>query len=195
VTLSLTRIISLALMALALSACQLRPTTTAQFEHPGQIQQWQMSGKLGYRTANDGGSATFDWRQQPQRGDIHFSGPLGFGSADLRWDSGRAELITAKETYQARSPGELAWHLTGFWLPVSALQYWARGLPWPGAPADAEYDDQQRLISLEQLGWSLSFDRYEPIAGVALPYRIKARQNSNRFTLLIKDWQPGSSTP
>ena len=194
-TLSLTRIVGLALIALALSACQLRPTTTAQFEHPGQIQQWQMSGKLGYRTANDGGSATFDWRQQPQRGDIHFSGPLGFGSADLRWDSGRAELITAKETYQARSPGELAWHLTGFWLPVSALQYWARGLPWPGAPADAEYDDQQRLISLEQLGWSLTFDRYAPIAGVALPYRIKAQQNSNRFTLLIKDWQPGSSTP
>ena len=194
-TLSLTRIIGLALMALALSACQLRPTTTAQFEHPGQIQQWQMSGKLGYRTANDGGSATFDWCQQPQRGDIHFSGPLGFGSADLRWDSGRAELITAKETYQARSPGELAWHLTGFWLPVSALQYWARGLPWPGAPADAEYDDQQRLTSLEQLGWSLTFDRYAPIAGVALPYRIKAQQNSNRFTLLIKDWQPGSSAP
>ena len=41
-TLSLTRIIGLALIALALSACQLRPTTTAQFEHPGQIQQWQM---------------------------------------------------------------------------------------------------------------------------------------------------------
>ncbi len=156
-TLSLIRIIGLTLIALALSACQLRPTTTAQFENPGQIQQWQMSGKLGYRTANDGGSATFDWRQQPQRGDIHFSGPLGFGSADLHWDSGRAELITAKESYQARSPGELAWHLTGFWLPVSALQYWARGLPWPGAPSDAEYDDQQRLISLEQLGWSLTF--------------------------------------
>jgi outer membrane lipoprotein LolB len=195
VTLSLIRIIGLTLIALALSACQLRPTTTAQFENPGQIQQWQMSGKLGYRTANDGGSATFDWRQQPQRGDIHFSGPLGFGSADLHWDSGRAELITAKESYQARSPGELAWHLTGFWLPVSALQYWARGLPWPGAPGDAEYDDQQRLISLEQLGWSLTFDRYEPIAGVTLPYRIKAQQNSNRFTLLIKDWQPGSGTP
>ncbi|MEQ3722492.1 lipoprotein insertase outer membrane protein LolB [Alcanivorax sp.] len=194
-TLSLIRIIGLTLIALALSACQLRPTTTAQFENPGQIQQWQMSGKLGYRTANDGGSATFDWRQQPQRGDIHFSGPLGFGSADLHWDSGRAELITAKESYQARSPGELAWHLTGFWLPVSALQYWARGLPWPGAPGDAEYDDQQRLISLEQLGWSLTFDRYEPIAGVTLPYRIKAQQNSNRFTLLIKDWQPGSGTP
>ena len=107
-TLSPIRIISLVFVALALSACQLRPTTTGTFEHPNQIDRWAMSGKLGYRTANDGGSASFDWTQKPNRGQIRFSGPLGFGSADLRWDSGRAELITAKEQYQARSPGELA---------------------------------------------------------------------------------------
>jgi outer membrane lipoprotein LolB len=182
VTLSPTRIITLALMALALSACQSRHTTTDTFEHPNQIDRWAMSGKLG----------SFDWTQKPNRGQIRFSGPLGFGSADLRWDSGRAELITAKEQYQARSPGELAWHLTGFWLPVSALQYWARGLPWPGAHGEADYDEGGHLQTLQQLGWSLEFDRYQPVAGVTLPYRIKARQNGNRFTLLIKDWQPGA---
>ena len=191
-TLSPIRIISLAFVALALSACQLRPTTTGTFEHPNQIDRWTMSGKLGYRTASDGGSASFDWAQKPNRGQIRFSGPLGFGSADLRWDSGRAELITAKDQYQARSPGELAWHLTGFWLPVSALQYWARGLPWPGARGDADYDESGQLQTLQQLGWSLEFDRYQPVAGITLPYRIKARQNGNRFTLLIKDWQPGA---
>ncbi|MCG8394597.1 MAG: lipoprotein insertase outer membrane protein LolB [Pseudomonadales bacterium] len=180
-------------LALLLSACQMRPTTTQSFSHPGQIDTWQMSGKLGYRTVNDGGSATFDWQQQPNRGEIRFSGPLGFGSADLRWDSGRAELVTAKQQYQARSPGELAWHLTGFWLPVSALHYWARGLPWPGAPGEASYDDDKQLQTLEQLGWSLEFDRYQSVAGVSLPYRIKATQNGNRFTLLIRDWQPGAA--
>ena len=101
---------------LILSACQTPTTEPTTFTHPSQIQGWEMEGKLGYRTPNDGGSATFEWRQQPARGEIRFSGPLGFGSADLRWDTGRAELITAKEQYQARSPGELAWHLTGVWL-------------------------------------------------------------------------------
>lgn len=179
------------LLLAALSACQLTPRPTGTFTRPDQIENWLMSGKLGYRTANDGGSASFDWTQQPNRGEIRFSGPLGFGSAQLRWDSGRAVLVTAKEEYQARSPGELAWHLTGFWLPVSALQYWARGLPWPGAPGNATYDDNQQLQSLQQLGWSLNFDRYQPVAGVSLPHRIKAQQDDNRFTLLIKDWQPG----
>ncbi|MED5388325.1 MAG: lipoprotein insertase outer membrane protein LolB [Pseudomonadota bacterium] len=186
------RILTSLLLALALSACQLRPTDTDTFTRPDQIQQWEMSGKLGYRTAHDGGSASFDWTQHPNRGQIRFSGPLGFGSADLRWDIGRAELITAKEQYQARSPGELAWHLTGFWLPVSALQYWARGLPWPGAPAESQRDEQGHLQRLQQLGWDLEFDRYGPVSGVTLPHRIKARQNGNRFTLLIKDWRPGA---
>ncbi|MQX54892.1 lipoprotein insertase outer membrane protein LolB [Alcanivorax sediminis] len=184
-------LITLAALSLILVGCQTRPTATDTFTHPSQIERWQMDGKLGYRTENDGGSATFEWRQQPTRGDIRFSGPLGFGSAELRWDPGRAELITAKEQYQARSPGELAWHLTGFWMPISALQYWARGLPWPGAPGEARYDENEQLIQLEQLGWQLEFDRYQPVAGVSLPHRVKAQQDGNRFTLLIKQWAPG----
>ena len=45
-TLSPIRIISLVFVALALSACQLRPTTTGTFEHPNQIDRWAMSGRL-----------------------------------------------------------------------------------------------------------------------------------------------------
>ena len=55
-------------VALLLSACQQAPVAPTDFTRADQIQRWEMSGKLGYRTANDGGSATFDWRQQPQRG-------------------------------------------------------------------------------------------------------------------------------
>ena len=174
-----------------LGGCQLRPTTLQTYTHPVEMTEWQLNGKLGYRTPNDGGSATFEWQQQPREGNIQFSGPLGFGSAELYWDSGRAELITPKQTYQARSPGELAWHLTGFWLPVSALEYWTRGLAWPGAAGEAQYNEENQLVQLEQLGWSLTFDRYTPIQGVTLPMRIKAAQNSNRFTLLIKEWHAG----
>ncbi|EKF74148.1 molecular chaperone LolB [Alcanivorax hongdengensis A-11-3] len=178
-------------VTLVMAACQTPPTQPAHYQHASQITQWQMSGRLGYRTASDGGSANFDWRQRPREGRIHFSGPLGMGSAELSWQSRQATLKTAKGDYQAASPGELAWHLTGFWLPVSALEYWARGLPWPGAPATTAYDDGHRLSHLDQLGWSLDFDRYDTVAGVALPHRIKASQQGNRFTLLIKDWQPG----
>lgn len=110
-------------LALLLSACQQAPVAPTDFTRADQIQRWEMSGKLGYRTADDGGSASFDWQQAPRYGEIRFSGPLGFGSAELTWQPGMARLETSQGEWQARTPGELAWHLTGFWLPVSALEY------------------------------------------------------------------------
>lgn len=176
--------------AALLAACQTVPPPDTHFTRAEQIQRWQMNGKLGYRTRDDGGSANFDWQQAPNHGAIHFSGPLGFGSAELTWQPGIATLETAKGNYQARSPGELAWRLTGFWLPVSALEYWSRGLVWPGAPAESDRNSDGNLIHLEQLGWSLEFDRYQPVGQVPLPHRIKASQDDNRFTLLIHEWRP-----
>lgn len=178
------------LMLALLSACQTQPVTSTDFTRAEQIQRWQMNGKLGYRTANDGGSASFEWQQAPGNGAIHFSGPLGFGSAELTWKPGLARLETSKGEWRARTPGELALHLTGFWLPVSALEYWSRGLEWPGAPAQRENDQDGQLAHLEQLGWRLEFDRYQPVGRITLPHRIKASQGDNRFTLLIREWRP-----
>ena len=96
---------------------------------------------------------------------------------------------------EGRAPGEVAWDLTGLWLPVSALEYWSRGLVWPGAPAQSEENDGGRLSRLTQLGWDLEFDRYETVGRVALPHRIKARQGADSFTLLIREWQPLPSQP
>ena len=149
-----------------------------------------MSGKLGYRTPNDGGSAALEWRQQPPSGEHPFFRPTGFRQRRLRWDTGRAELITAKEQYQARSPGELA--LAPHRLLVARVRpaILGRGSPW--ARQRSQLRRPAASAEPEQIGLVLTFDRYETVAGVALPFRIKAQQNSNRFTLLIKDWQPGS---
>lgn len=184
------RLALLVLLGLAISACQTPVSDSVHFSRAEQIRHWDISGRLGYRTRSDGGSASVDWQQRPAHGRLHFSGPLGFGSAKLNWDDQKALLKTRKGEFQARTPGELAWRLTGFWLPVAALEYWARGLPWPNVPSTPEYNDQEQLVALTQLGWSLTFDRYQTVAGVALPHRIKAVQNSNRFTLLVKNWQP-----
>ncbi len=181
--------LTLALAAL-LSACQTLPPPDTHFTDASQIQRWEMSGKLGYHTRTDGGSANFTWHQAPGNGIIHFSGPLGFGSAELTWQPGAATLKTSEHVYEASSPGELAWHLTGFWLPVAALEYWSRGLAWPDAPANRTLDSDGNLAQLQQLGWTLDFDRYQKVGQVPLPHRIKATQADNHFTLLIRDWRP-----
>ena len=188
---SLRNAAALLAITLMLSACQTRQVLDVDdFDRAEDLKHWDISGRLGYRTATDGGNASLDWRQRQEGGQIHFSGPLGFGSAELVWNDQLATLDTGREQMSAGSPAELAWHLTGLLIPVDALYYWVRGLPWPWAAAEPGFDEAGRTTTLEQLGWSLRFDRHQEVAGLALPHRVRANLNEDSFTLIIQRWTP-----
>lgn len=157
---------------------------------PLMLSSWNLDGRFGYRTGDDGGSASVAWRQRDTHGELHFSGPLGIGSAHLSWQPGLAELETGKETVTARTTEELTWRLTGLNLPVEALQYWVRGLPWPHTSAIPIFNQNGNISLLEQAGWQLEFDRYGAVDGLQLPFRVRAQHADQRFTLIIKEWEP-----
>lgn len=178
---------------LLISGCQRHlvvSDTDIHFDHPEQLQQWTLRARMGYRSEIDSGNASLEWQQDNDQGQILFSGPMGFGSARLSWDSDEATLETARETLTAPDLEQLSWRLTGLWLPIEALRYWIRGLAWPGAPSAAEYDNDQLLAALKQMGWQLRFDRHQLVHGLMLPHRIRANHGDDRFTLVIQQWQP-----
>ncbi|MCK5873422.1 MAG: outer membrane lipoprotein LolB [Alcanivoracaceae bacterium] len=182
--------LSLIALMLLLSACQTRLPVGPLPDSVDNLQNWNLSGRLGYRAGNDGGSASIDWRQRHPEGEIHFSGPVGIGSARLFWAPGSAELDTGKEQLSAANSAELAWRLTGLWLPVEALQFWVRGLPWPDAVWEEQRNDLGQLTELQQLGWSLTFSDYLSSGALTLPQRIRASHDNQRFTLVIRKWEP-----
>lgn len=178
--------------ALLLSACQSRaliPTQSLPHSVEG-LHNWNLSGRIGYRAGNDGGSASIDWRQRHPDGEMRFSGPVGIGSARLFWSPQGVTLDTGKEQFEAATSAELAWRLTGLWLPVEALQFWVRGLPWPDAEWQEQRDEQGLLEQLEQLGWTLNFSDYQQVGNLSLPQKIRASQQDQRFTLMIRRWEP-----
>jgi outer membrane lipoprotein LolB len=178
--------------ALLLSACQSRSLIPEQPlpSSVAALNNWNLSGRLGYRAGNDGGSASLDWRQRQHDGEMRFSGPVGIGSARLFWSPQGVTLDTGKEQFEAASSAELAWRLTGLWLPVEALQFWVRGLPWPDSQWQEKRNEQGQLEQLEQLGWQLNFSDYQQIEQLSLPQKIRASQQDQRFTLVIRKWEP-----
>jgi outer membrane lipoprotein LolB len=180
----------LILSALWLGACQSRLPLGPLPDSVEALHNWNLSGRLGYRAGNDGGSASVDWRQRHPHGELHFSGPVGIGSARLFWAPDGARLDTGREQFSAPSSAELAWRLTGLWLPVEALQFWVRGLPWPDAVWEEQRDEHGLLTRLQQLGWDLTFSDYQPTAGLTLPQRIRASHEDQRFTLVVRRWEP-----
>lgn len=175
---------------LLLSGCQLVPLTPSAPQDVAQLTHWQASGRFAYKTADNGGSASVRWQQKNDFGELYFSGPMGFGSATLRWQPGFAELITSKASASAPSAEALSYELTGLALPTDALLYWLRGLPWPHAKASLTRDTHGQPQRLTQLNWQLEYDGWQQIDGYWLPHRLKAKHNSDSFTFVIQHWKP-----
>ena len=75
-------------------------------------------------------------------------------------------------------------------LPVEALQFWVRGLPWPDAEWQEQRNESGQLERLTQLGWQLNFSDYHSAGALLLPQRIRASHQDQRFTLVIRRWEP-----
>lgn len=173
---------------LLLAGCQTAPApTSTPSKDSATLTQWEASGRFAYKNIHDGGNASIHWRQNHDHGQLHLSGPMGFGSAELQWHPALATLTTNKGTITAPNAETLAAELTGIMLPVDALMYWLRGLPWPHAGAHVVRHGQQ-LSTLKQLGWHIEYDRWQQVDGYWLPHRLKAKHNKDSFTVVVQQW-------
>lgn len=194
--------ISLVIAIIFLSACSLQPqpapTSSSWQLHQQQIaqlQDWKLSGKLGFRAPQQGGSASLNWIQEKENYQLSLSGPFGVGSAKIYGDNKTAEMLYGETIYR-RPPQQLAMQLTGLPLPVDALSWWARGLPSPTQPAatDLATGADGLAVGFGQAGWQLSFSRYRQTDGGLLPSKIIGSLNTGEdrsysFKLVISGWK------
>lgn len=187
-----------ALLTVLLTGCSHLPRLTGKLPATAQaLEQWQIKGRIGYSNNNEGGSANLVWQQNThQTGIIDLSGPIGIGHAIIHYTPTHAELNDGKQRFVENDPTLLAWRVTGMMLPIPALAWWVRGLPWPDAPIDnLQQDDNHQLSQLAQAGWQLKFDRHQTVNSLTLPGRIKASKDNARFTLLISSWNLSPDKP
>lgn len=198
--------ISLFIAIVLLSACSLQPqpvaTSGSWQQHQQQIaqlQDWKLSGKLGFRAPKQGGSAAINWTQEKDNYQLFLSGPFGVGSAKIYGDEKTAEMLYGDTVYR-QAPQQLAMQLTGLPLPVDALSWWARGLPSPTQPAATSLATgaDGLAVGFDQAGWQLSFSRYRQTDGGLLPGKIIGSHNaadsgaedrSYSFKLVISGWK------
>lgn len=195
----------LLLLVLLTAACVHRPGLTPPdnlLEHQHQVQtvdDWQINGKLGIRTADDNGSASLKWTQQNAGYQINLSGPLGQKRMLI---TGTPESVRLEQTgepaQEAKTPEALIRKQLGWTLPVTQLAYWVRGVPAPkGRITRLEQNDTGLLAQLQQGDWLITYSNYsdQPFNGktLALPGKITAEYKDVRLTLVIRQWQLGNT--
>lgn len=200
---STARLIGVALLALAISACATRQPTpeTSQWE-PHQralleLRHWQLEGKMGYRSPGESGSAFIRWQQQDDAFSLVLTGPFGAGATRIEGNQDIAVLSqSGKEDIVAPTPTELTQWLFGWELPVNQMIEWVKGVPAPQpAHQQIHFNPAGQLEQLEQQGWLLDFDKFQQVGQWVLPGRIRGNRGAVSFTLVIKQWHPGEPVP
>jgi outer membrane lipoprotein LolB len=173
------------------------PADTAQRErmwdahraHVEIVDSWNLQGRAAFSSPQGGGNIALEWLQTGAVYDIQFKAPLG--RSGLRMTGSDAGVVIVDDAgRQARStdPEALLLEMTGWRLPLHALQRWVRGLP-AAQDESIELDDNGHLARLESGGWEIDYRAYTEVGELFLPRRMNVRGPDMELRLVIDQWQ------
>jgi outer membrane lipoprotein LolB len=154
--------------------------------------RWEMRGRLAVDTGERGFQGSFDWRQDDDTLELSIRGPLGNNVLRISGTPNELTVSARGETRRLEDPENQLSELVGWWLPVTSLPAWLRGLPDPGFPAATHPGADGTLASLEQRLWRLSFVSYQLNQSVLLPRRIDLAHGELALRVTIDRFAPAA---
>ncbi len=180
-------------------------------EQVSSIQSWKIKGKIAVKAGSKGGHATLRWDREEKIQHIELYGPLGGGRVVVDVDENGARLKDTKGgDVRGDSVAKLIENRLGWPLPFDQLPSWLRGLP-VGPQAEMEWDDQGRIVRMNDSGWQVSYLAYQTISVTdseqaqlprqvelnALPGTLRVYDKKGEYLgedffirLIIKSWLP-----
>lgn len=173
-----------------LAGCAALPPATSQApQAAADLDSWAFNGRVSLTRGETGWHAGLVWREQDGAYSLRVAGPLGQGAFELSGDAAGVMLVDAdSRTYTARNADALVLHVTGWVLPVSGMHYWVRGLAAPDEAAEVQRDAAGLMTRLEQSGWEINYDRYQSVAGLSLPGRLRLERDDIAVRLVVDEW-------
>ena len=194
----LSRIIpALLLLVLALSGCvqapvenRIKPAWETRRDELLRQETWGLKGRIAVRTNDESGSGTLYWTQRKDDYDIRVIASFSGGVYELSGADGVVSLRAPDQrVLQAEDAETLLRQTEGWYFPVSELIYWIRGLPAPALQVDGLLlDEENRVSTLNQGGWSIRYKSYVRIDGSSMPGRLDLENDQVRVRLSIREW-------
>ncbi len=191
---NLCRLMVISILIILISACATRPvpqySVNAQ-SHQKQLQQirnWQIRGKLAFRSEQDKFSASLNWRQQDKDFRVNLSSFLGTNILLLEKHQGQVELQYDDNLYQHINAAALLYELLGWTIPVESISQWIKGQT--SAEAQAEFSDNGLVSRLQTAdGWVVNYSDYRQTGETLLPHQISLQAGPNRIKIRVDAWQ------
>lgn len=204
------KILTVSLIAIALTGCATTPTPTANAPLPvpsvqniqtawqanqfilKPIHSWEVSGVIGIRVKDKGEGANLFWRvTNENQYIIQIYGTAGLGAISITGRPDGSVIFkdsNGKETY-AKNIETLMQERLGWSVPVNGLYYWGRGLPAPIKSKELALNRYGLMSSLEQSGWHIQYNDYRMIQNkYPLPVKMVLTRGDLTLKVIIKSW-------
>lgn len=186
----------LAIVFLGLTACSATQTSKPSNQSEAfalrqqdlkALENWRLSGKLGFKLPRQSGSAFIDWRQNKNSFRLHLSGPLGQGAMTINSDGKHHTVRKDGKEIETASAQDYFQQQFGWELPIQQLRYWALGIPAPGEAKTSINPQNGLLDELKQDRWHIRYLRYSRHRQ-PLPEKIILQRQQIKLTLIIHQW-------
>ena len=185
----------------ALTGCASRPTLSGsgidwsgRAEYLLQLPHWQANGRIAVKSGAQGGQGSIRWTQDDVGGRIELRGPFGVGAYQIDWSDDDL-VVTGKagEVTMAYAGPDAAEHFLrdqlGWSFPARSTRYWILGVVDPRFSSHSQFDSDGWLVSLQQNGWRVSYDRFVEADGRWMPRKIVMEHERARVKLIVDQWR------
>ena len=164
----------------------------AEQQMRAQIKTWEIRGRLGVQTENNGGTLDIIWKQSGQDYSIRLIAPLGAGTYLVQGNNDYAEIrFPDGEKKIVNNVNEIFTSTLEVDLPVNALKDWIRGLPSKELTVEQiSWNEQGLLNKIKQSGWNIEMKKYTGNS-ILLPHVIYLSRDDNielDIRLALRQW-------
>lgn len=157
-----------------------------------QIKSWEIRGRLGLQTEDNGGTMDLIWKQSVDEFSIRLMAPLGSGNYLIQGDKDFAEIRYPDGYKQiVDNVDDIFVLILEVNLPATAIKDWIRGLPAGELSVEqTSWNDQGLLNRIKQSGWNVEMTKYTG-SKILLPHAIYLSRDDDPeldIRLLLSQW-------
>ncbi|WP_159439085.1 lipoprotein insertase outer membrane protein LolB [Vibrio palustris] len=160
-----------------------------------QIDNYSLSGKMGYISPQKRESMNFQWRKRGENTDLRLTNFLGQTLLHLTITKDGSTIKTYDDkVFHDKDAQALVARLTGLRLPILPLQKWVLGLP---NDSDDHILNQHNTLgslitTVDNKRWLVNYTDYEPFpyqeSTIPLPKRLSLTQGQVKLRIVIAKW-------
>lgn len=167
--------------------------TSEHFQRLKTLTSWNIAGKLGVISPEQRNSVYINWQQTGRDTDIRMTNILGVQLARVTDNKTGATLESDGKLVSDDTAEGLIFRATSWYLPVSQLKSWIKGLP---SDLDNVEIYDSGLIKTIQANcntcdeWVISYDNYKKVRDIWLPHKIRLSNDTQNTRLIftISKW-------